>query len=143
MRTLKMLLLRPYYGVTIHSDMHGEFGVCDYMNHVYPDISFVFAASIANQNGDIDLTVIDGNMEKITPKEVIKRLDNHYDVIILKTTSPSIRLDLKFSVKLKKMFQKSKVYLVGHVVKILKKYIGINYPTFASEKPIDNFIYNL
>ena len=52
-------------------------------------------------------------------------------------------MDLKFSVKLKKMFQKSKVYLVGHVVKILKKYIGINYPELlVSEKPIDNFIYN-
>jgi len=145
MINVKMLLIKPYYGVTIHGDMHGELGVCDYLNHVYPDISFIYAATIANENQNVDLTVIDANMEKILPKRVLKSLDLFYDIIVVKATAPSIKFDLEFLEALANIYkQGTKIYISGHIAKILKNYLEKNIPQIiVAEKPIENHVHNL
>jgi radical SAM superfamily enzyme YgiQ (UPF0313 family) len=142
---MKLLFLRPYFGVAVHSDMHGDLGIADYLPVVYPDISFVTAATIASKNPSVDLHVIDANAEKLFPKEVIKRLRKDYDTIVVKAAAPTIKYDIEVARDLKGLFPGAKVILTGHAAKMLKNWIHANVPEIdeVAEKPVENYIYQL
>ena len=68
---IKLLLLRPFYGITVHGDMHGDLGISDHHPHKYPDLSLIYAATIAERSGLIDLHVIDANTAEFMPQPEI------------------------------------------------------------------------
>ncbi len=140
---MKMLLLRPYYGITIHSDMHGDLGITDYCPAVFPDLSLVYSASIAKKSNLVELDVIDANAEKLFPLEVNKRLSNNYDLIIIKSSEPTIKYDIEYAKDLKKLFPRAKLIMAGHIVKILKNYLQkkIKEVDEILEIPLEDYIY--
>lgn len=142
---MKVLLLRPYYGITIHGDMHGDLGISDYCPAVFPDISLVNAATIAKMSNMIDLDVVDANAEKLLPQETTKRLQKYYDTIIIKAAVPTIKLDIDFAKKLKKLYPNTKVIMAGHVIKLIKNWLEKNIKEIDEyvEIPLENYIVKL
>lgn len=140
-----MLLLRPYYGITVHSDMHGDLGITDCYPHVFPDISFVLSATIASKNESVELNVIDANAEKLLPKNVLLRLKDTYDLIVIKAAAPSVKYDIEFAKSLKTKFPEAKIVLGGHVAKVLQDYITKKVPEVddVSCEPLEFYIYKL
>jgi hypothetical protein len=140
---MNMLLLRPYYGININSDMHGDLGIADHLPLVFPDLSFIYAATLAKQAGHVNLDVIDANGEKSFPHAVIKRLKSHYDMIIVKSAAPSVQYDISFAKTLKHKYPSSKLYFSGHIAKILKPWIKKNVAEIDEviEEPLENFVY--
>ena len=120
---MKLLLLRPYYGITINGDFHGDLGVAEYMPQVFPDNSLIYAATIANRHPTVDLDIIDANAEKLLPKDVLKRLGNNYDLIVLKASALTVKYDIEFAKNLKRFFPDTKLTLAGHIAKLLKSWL--------------------
>lgn len=123
---MKILIFRPYYGISVNGDMHGDLGVCEYMTHVYPDLSLIWAATIANQSENIHLDFIDANTEKLSTKDAEARMGDWYDVIIVKAALPTIEFDIDFAKRLKARYQNAKVVLGGHAAKLLHTWIHKN-----------------
>ncbi len=142
---MKLLLIRPYYGITIHSDMHGDLGIADCYTHVFPDISFVLSATVASKNKSVELDVIDANAEKLLPKDVFLKLRGPYDLIVIKAAAPSVRYDIEFSRGLKQRYPDSRLVFGGHVAKVLQKWIKDNVPEIddVSYEPLEYYIYKL
>lgn len=142
---LKLLLLRPYYGITVHSDMHGDLGITDCYTHVFPDISFVLSATVANKKDSVELDIIDANADKLLPKEVLSRLKGSYDFIVLKAAAPSVKYDIEFAKSLKTRFKDAKIILGGHVAKVLENWIKKNVPEIddVSCEPLEYYLYKL
>jgi radical SAM superfamily enzyme YgiQ (UPF0313 family) len=142
---MNLLLLRPYYGITISSDMMGDFGTAEQLPQVFPDLPLIYAATIAKNDKSVQLDVIDANAEKLVPKDVIKRMGQKYDVIILKVASPTIKYDIDFARYLKKHNYTSKIVLAGHTAKILKDWISEHAPEIddISEVPIEHYVNNM
>jgi anaerobic magnesium-protoporphyrin IX monomethyl ester cyclase len=142
---MKLLLLRPYYGVNVHGDMHGDLGIADYSPEIFPDLSLVFAATIAKNNQLVEVSLIDANAEKLYPMQVIKRIKNSINSIIFKATAPTIKYDIEFARQLKKYFPKTKLIMGGHIAKILKKWIQTNVPEIDKvvDIPIENYVAEL
>ncbi|HYH03857.1 MAG TPA: radical SAM protein [Bacillota bacterium] len=142
---MNLLLLRPYYGVNVHGDMHGDLGIADYSPEIFPDLSLVFAATIGKKNQDVKLCVIDANAEKLFPSQVIKKINKETESIIFKATAPTIKLDLEFAKQLKTYFPETKLIMSGHIAKLLKKWIQTNVPEIDEvvEIPVENYITEL
>ncbi len=142
---MKLLLLRPYYGVNVHGDMHGDLGIADYSPEIFPDLSLVFAATVAKNNQLAELNVIDANAEKLYPVQVIKRIKKGIQAILLKAAAPTIQYDVEFAIQLKERFPEARVILGGHIAKILKKWIQTNVPEIdeVAEIPIENYVTEL
>jgi radical SAM superfamily enzyme YgiQ (UPF0313 family) len=139
---MKLLLLRPYYGITVHSDTHGDLGVSELSPNVFPDLPLVYAATIASQNKSVELDIIDANAEKLTPEETKKRIRNNYDHIVLKASAPTIKCDIEFAKYFKMRFPSAKIALAGHIAKILKQWIEKNISQIDEviEIPIDVYV---
>lgn len=140
---ISMLLLRTYYGIDIHSDAHGDLGIVEYATNKFPDLTFVTAATIADQSPLIDLHVIDGNAEELLPDELLDRLEEVYDYIIVKTAAPSINLDLEFVKILRKEYPHARIMLAGHAAKIVRKWINdkVKAVDQVIEMPLDLYMY--
>jgi radical SAM superfamily enzyme YgiQ (UPF0313 family) len=143
--SLKLLLLRPYYGVSIHSEMQGDLGFCSFRQSAFPDISFIYAATIASQNKAIELHVIEANVEQLFPKDILARLKKDYDYIVIKASAPTITYDIEFTRLLKNIIPQAKIVFSGHIAKILKKWIQNNVPEIDEivEVPIEYYINQL
>ncbi|HEX9058760.1 MAG TPA: B12-binding domain-containing radical SAM protein [Clostridia bacterium] len=139
---MNLLILRPYYGITVCSDMMGDLGIAEHLPQVLPDLSLIYAATIAKNDKALDLDIIDANAEKLFPKDVIKRLGKKYDVILLKTASPTIKYDIDFARYLKKNNYTSRIVLGGHTAKLLKNWIAKHAPEIddVSEVPIEYYV---
>ncbi|HEX3028854.1 MAG TPA: radical SAM protein [Clostridia bacterium] len=142
---MKLLLLRPYYGINICGDMNGDLGSVDYLPGVFPDLSFAYAATIAGKSDNVDLQVIDANSEKLLPYQVKKKLRDYYDMIILKAESPTVSGDVEFIKYLKQQYPHAKVVISGHIAKLLKKWLQDNLPEVdeIADIPIENYVYKL
>ncbi len=142
---MKLLLLRPYYGINIHGDMHGDLGISDYMPHIFPDISLITAATLANQDDSIELTVIDGNAEKLMPDQIFERIDNDYDQIIVKSSAPTVRDDIDFCKELKSRIPTAHLSMGGHVAKLIKTWLGEFIPEIDAviTESLENYVYKL
>lgn len=142
---MKLLLLRPYFGVTINSDMQGDLGVIEYSPIIFPDLSLVYAATIASENSSVELDVIDANSEKLLFEDVEPRLSDEYDTIILKATAPTIKSDINLAKYLKTKYTKANIVMAGHVSKLLKNWISKNVKEIDQvvELPLEDFVYQL
>lgn len=125
---MNLLLLRPYYGITICSDMMGDLGTAENLPQIFPDLTLVYAATIAKNDKSVQLDIIDANAESLLPKDVIKRMQVKYDVIILKAASPTIKYDIEFARYLKNHNYTSGIVLSGHSAKLLKDWILTHAP---------------
>ncbi|HEX2926405.1 MAG TPA: radical SAM protein [Ruminiclostridium sp.] len=139
---MKLLLLRPYYGITINSDMMGDLGTSEHLPQAFPDLPMIYAATILKKDKSIQLDIIDANAEKLLPKDVIKRLKEKYDVIIFKAALPTIKYDIDFAKYLKKHNYTSKMIFAGHTAKLLKKWITKNVPEIDDipEVPMEYYV---
>lgn len=139
---MELLLLRPYYGININSDMHGDLGVSDYLPHVFPDISFIQAATIANAAKNVNVTAIDANAEKWLSSVVMQKLGPHYDEIIVKVAAPTIKYDLEFANNLKKAYPNATLRIAGHAAKLLTPWIRKNIPAIHEviQIPLEDYV---
>jgi radical SAM superfamily enzyme YgiQ (UPF0313 family) len=125
--------------------MHGDLGIADYSPEIFPDLSLVFAATVAKNNQPVELNVIDANAEKLYPVQVIKRIKKGIHYILLKAAAPTIHYDIEFAKQLKKYFPEANLIMGGHIAKILKKWIQMNVPEIDQvvEIPVENYITEL
>jgi radical SAM superfamily enzyme YgiQ (UPF0313 family) len=142
---MKLLLLRPYYGVNVHGDMHGDLGIADYSPEIFPDLSLVFAATIAQNNRLVELNLIDANAEKLYPLQVIKKIQKGTNTILLKAAAPTVKYDIEFAMQIKKFFPGTQLIICGHVAKLLKKWLLSNVPQIDAvvEIPVENYMMEL
>jgi radical SAM superfamily enzyme YgiQ (UPF0313 family) len=103
--------------------MAGDFGIVDYNNHTFPDLSLINAVSILKQN-NFDVDFIDANAEKKYPDAIVKNIPpKNYDRIILKVASATLKLDIEFARCLKKLFPNSTIVITGRTAVLLKNWI--------------------
>jgi len=142
---IKLLLLRPFYGITVHGDMHGDLGISDHHPHKYPDLSLIYAATIAERSGLIDLHVIDANTAEFMPTAVWEQLEDYYDIIIIKTAAPTLRYDLDFAVEFKKRYPFSTVALAGQAASLVGNWIKRKLPMVneVAHIPLEYFVHKL
>lgn len=141
---MKVLFVRPYYGINISGDMGGDIGTVDYSLQISPDLSFLYSASLAVSNG-LEVAVYDCNAEKMQVKDFFTKTQNmEFDYVLVKAVAPSINLDLMFCKKIKEVFGSSKVVLCGHIARILKKYIetNVNEIDAVAEKSMEEYLFN-
>ena len=139
----KVLFLRPYYGFNIHSDAHGELGMLQVSYDVYPDLTFLTAASVFSESGDYQVRVIDAALEnRMLPDELLKQLENDiYNLVILKTTGQTIHSDLKLLEAVRGLMPEADIKICGLAAKILKKWLTGNAPYISEviEEPVDEY----
>ena len=142
---MKLLLVRPYYGVNVHGDMHGDLGIADYSPEIFPDLSLVFAATIAKNNKMVEINVIDANAEKLYPMQAIKRIPKGTNSILLKAAAPTIKYDIEFAIQLKEYFPGARLIMGGHIAKILKSWIQTNVSEIDEvvEIPVEDYVAEL
>ncbi|MBN1799520.1 MAG: radical SAM protein [Spirochaetales bacterium] len=145
MSNIRLLLLRPFYGINVHGDMHGDLGISDHLPHIYPDLSFIYAATIADSAPWVDLHVIDANLNRFMPETVWEKLNDFYDVIVIKALAPTVRYDLDFAREIKKRYPFSKVVLAGHVASLIADWIKKKIPIIdeVARVPMEFYMYNL
>ncbi len=141
----KLLILRPFYGITVHGDMHGDLGVSDHQPQIYPDLSLIYAATIASKDPSIDLHVIDANLNRIMPVMLMEKLKEHYDVIIIKAEAPTIHCDLDLARTIKIRYPDSRIVLAGYVARILADWIKTNIPEIdeIALVPLEFFVHKM
>ena len=143
----KVLFLRAYYGINIHSDAHGEFGEHLNTHDIFPDLTLLTAATVFNESEQYEVKVIDAVLEnKMLPEELLAKLEKEeYDIVILKASAPTIRSDIELLKEIKKMMPKAKINIGGHTAKVLKDWINKNIKEIDTviEEPVDEFAYHL
>lgn len=120
---MKILMMRPYYGANVSGDMAGDFGVVDYIDHIFPDLSLINSVSILKKS-NFDFDFIDANAKRLYPNEIVKDIEKNYDVIIMKASASTIKLDIEFAKCLKKVFPFSKIVLTGRTATLLHNWIS-------------------
>lgn len=143
----KILFLRAYYGINIHSDTHGKFGEQLNTRDVFPDLTLLTAATILNNSEQYDVKVIDAVLEdKMLPDELLERLEKEkYDSVILKSSAPTIKSDIELLKEIKKIMPKARMIIGGHSAKVLKEWISKNVEEIDKviEVPLDEYAYHL
>ncbi|MBR5359063.1 MAG: radical SAM protein [Clostridiales bacterium] len=138
------LLVRPYYGVNIHTDAQGEYGTVLHSNDVFPDLPLINAATILNQSEDHDVIVLDAYAEnKMLPDTLLKTIASmSCDKIVIKTTAASVRSDIELVRRIKMSSPDSYVIVSGQVVSDLEDWLKAN--SAADQivtEPLDKYIY--
>ena len=124
----RFLLVRPYYGVNIHTDAQGEFGTMLHSRDVFPDLPLINAATILNDSDEYSAVLLDAYVEgKILPDDLLKKISQtKFDKLILKTAAATIRSDLELARMIKESIPGSYVMLAGQAVRTLKSWISNN-----------------
>lgn len=141
---MKILFVRPYYGININGDMGGDIGTVDYSVQISPDLSFLYSVSLVAEYG-MEVVAYDCNAEKMQVKELLKRIQGmNFDYIMVKAAAPSIKLDLLFCKKIRTLFKKSRIVVCGHVSAILKDYIVENVPEISdvADRSMEDYVFN-
>ncbi len=141
----RLLLLRPFYGITVHGDMHGDLGISDHHPHIYPDLSFIYAATIAKHSRVTDLHVIDANSGEFMPAAVWTQMEDYYDIIIIKTAAPTVRYDLMLAKEILKRYPFSRVILAGQAANLVRGWIERNLPGIydIARVPLEYYVHNM
>ena len=137
------LLVRPYYGINVHSDAHGEFGSVLTGNEVYPDFPLINAATILAGSEDHEVTVIDAEADKLPPDELLdKILASSWDKLVIKTTAATIKCDIELIRKIKESAPTRFIMLAGQAVKPIKHWLIANTNIdVIIDEPLDHYIF--
>lgn len=139
----KVCFLRPYYGFNIHTDAHGELGMLLNTNDIYPDLTFLTAATVFAESGDYQVRVIDAMIEgRMLPDELLKELEKEsFDIVILKTAGQTVQSDLKLLEAVRALMPEADIRIAGLAAIILKKWISNNAPYINEiiEEPLDHY----
>ena len=142
----RVLLLRPYYGFNVHTDAHGELGMKLDKHDIYPDLTFLTAATVFAESEDYEARVIDAIVEdRMLPDELLKKLENEsFDIVIIKTAGSTIHSDLALAKAIRKMMPSADIKVCGLAVKILKKWLikNADYIDEIIEEPVDQYAYS-
>lgn len=146
MSKIKVLLVRPYYGVNVSSDMSGDFGHFEYIGAISPDLGIVFGATILEKCGN-KVKVYDCNAIRMKPNSFFSEIskEKELDIIIVKVSAPTILLDISFAEHLKEKFKKVKIIIAGHPTLYLKNNLQINskYIDEVISIPLEEYCYFL
>lgn len=147
-RDMKILMIRGFYGINIHSDSQGDLGSTVYDGNVNPDLGFIMAATIAHNVAGNRVDIIDAIAENRLADDMLETLKKdhvRYDYIFIKASAPTVRLDIDLAVKLKQIFPEAKLCFAGHIAKLLKTWIDNNVKCMdeAIEIPLDFYMYQL
>lgn len=145
---MNFLFVRPYYGINIHSDSQGELGSTVYDGNVNPDLSFIIAATIANQDRNININIFDAIAQKQFADDMLNEMVQNkmsYEYIFLRASAPTVKLDIKLAVRLKEIFPKARICFVGHVAKLLKSWLSSHISQIDEiiDIPLDFYLYKL
>ena len=137
------LLVRPWYGVNIHTDAQGEYGTVLHSNDVFPDLPLLYAATILDRSENCEVLYIDAYTERILPDELLDRIaKTSFDKIVVKTTAASIKSDIELIRQIKSNDPDVYVMTAGQAAKDLKKWISANTSIDeVIEEPLDKYIY--
>lgn len=148
----KVLFLRPYYGINIHSDAHGELGEQLNTRDVFPDLTLLTAATIFNESEQFEVEVIDAVlMNRMLPDELLSKLEKGisidgkiYDLIIMRISAPTVRSDIQLVKEIKRIIPSAKIMVGGHTAKVLHKWIFENIDAIdhVIDEPMDEFAFN-
>ena len=140
----RFLLVRPYYGVNIHTDAQGEYGTVLHSNDVFPDLPLINAGTVLNLSDDHEVRIIDAYAEdKMLPDELLKRIaSEEYDKLIVKTTAASVKSDIELIRQIKANKPDGYVMAAGQAAKDLKVWLTENTPVDeVITEPLDIYIY--
>ena len=142
-----ILFLRPYYGFHVHSDAHGELGMRQDNDHVYPDLTLLTAATVLSESGEYRVTVLDAITEdRMLPDDLLLKLENEdIDIVILKTTGATFQPDLTLLKEIHKIKPEADLKIGGLAAKILKRWLTENasYINEIIEEPLDEYALRL
>ncbi|MCR5012059.1 MAG: hypothetical protein K6A72_06925 [Lachnospiraceae bacterium] len=142
-----ILFLRPYYGFHVHSDAHGELGMRQDNDHVFPDLTLLTAATVLSESGEYRVTVLDAITEdRMLPDELLLKLENEsIDIVVLKTTGATLQPDLTLLKEIHKIKPKADLKIGGLTAKILKRWLTENasYINEVIEDPLDEYALRL
>ena len=138
------LMVRPYYGVNIHTDAQGEYGTVLHSEDIYPDLPMLVSATILNRSANHEVRYIDAYVEeRMLPDVLIEKItSSKYDKLIIKVTAASIKSDIELIDQIKKRNPDSYILAAGQVVKDLKPWLASN--TCIDQiidEPLDKYIY--
>lgn len=138
------LLVRPYYGVNIHTDAQGEYGTVLHSNDVFPDLPLITAATILDRSEDCEVKVVDCfTGDKMLPDELIEKISSiEYDKLIIKMTTASIKSDIELVRQIKLRNPNSYVMAAGQAAGDLKDYLEAH--TDIDEMidgPLDKYVF--
>ena len=138
-----VLLVRPYYGINIHTDAQGDYGTILDSNDIFPDLPLINAATILERSDKHEVIVIDAAAERMLPDKLIeKALEYKYDKVIVKAAAPSVRSDLELVRRLKSLRPESYVMIAGHAAQVLKDWIYKNTDAdYVIDEPLDEYVY--
>ena len=139
----KILLIRPYYGVNIHTDAQGEYGTILDGNDVFPDLPLITAATILEQAEDYEVEIIEAVARKMLPDELLSRIFmSDFDTAVIKSSAASIRSDLEVARQIKKNVPGCTVMIAGHAALRIQDWIYENTSVdTVIDEPIDYYIY--
>jgi radical SAM superfamily enzyme YgiQ (UPF0313 family) len=121
-----ILYLRPFWGINVNADWHGELGVADALPHTHPDLTLINAASISSFHSDV--AVIDANARRISPIDWLNEDYSYFEVIVIKACAPTAMLDVWAADFLKTKYSEKPVFVCGHAVNIFKDSLSRKYP---------------
>jgi len=139
----KFILVRPFYGINIHTDAQGEFGTVLHSNDVFPDLPLITAATILEQAEDYEVEVIEAVVGKMLPDELLSKIYiSSFDTAIVKTTAASFKSDLEVAHRIKKNAPGCTVMVAGQAVRVMKDWIYDNTDVdVVIDEPLDLYIY--
>lgn len=145
----RILFLRPYYGINIHSDAHGELGEHLNTRDIFPDLTLLTAATVFEQSDEYEVELIDAVIkDRMLPDELLNYLNKRvkednirYDIIVMRMAAPTVRSDIQLAKEIRNIIPEVKIYVGGHAAKALRKWIEANVDAIDTviEEPMDEF----
>lgn len=138
------LIVRPYYGINIHTDAQGEYGTVLHSNDVFPDLPLINSVTMLDRSEEHGVIFIDAYTGGgLLPDELLEKISSlKYDKLIIKTTAATIRSDIELARQIKLKVPGSYIMAAGQAASDLKTWLESNTDIDeAVKEPLDKFIY--
>ncbi|MCR5409996.1 MAG: hypothetical protein K6E90_03345 [Lachnospiraceae bacterium] len=91
-------------------------------NDIYPDLTFLTAATVFAESEEYQVRVIDAVIEgRMLPDELLKELEKEsFDIVILKTAGQTVQSDLKLLEAVRALMPDADIRISGLAAIILK-----------------------
>lgn len=113
------LIVRPYYGINIHTDAQGEYGTVLLSNDVFPDLPLINSVTMLDRSEEHGVIFIDAYTGGgLLPDELLEKISSlKYDKLIIKTTAATIRSDIELARQIKLKVPGSYIMAAGQAAK--------------------------